>query len=81
MTKPVILKNDLIYVRLEEKELYCKDSKDFYNEQTFFTKSLRWVKKLIQYAKENFNENTTFKEVGERCDKFDIRVHYYCAID
>lgn len=75
------MNNEYVCIRLDEKEIFVKDSTDFYNEESAFSTSKRGIKQAIQEVKDQFNTDTKFSDVIEIMTKNNIKYHRYCAVD
>lgn len=79
----------LFYTRIEydrrkkPREVFVKDHTDSYNEPSAFTRSIRWVDKVANKIEERLTEGEqiTFKFVTDLFTEFEVRYHYYCAVD
>lgn len=75
------LRNEFLSVRVDTEWAYAKDLTDKYNEPSMFTKSKRGIKKLVMHIEKNFSQSTTMKDLMNWCEQFNIKIHYYCAMD
>jgi len=87
------LKNSFISVSFYEKREYnrpyiiVKDLTDFYNEPTCYTRKVRGIDKAWAFIKQIFEsyelkEDLKFNDIKKILDeKFNLDVHFYCAVD
>lgn len=89
--------NVSIHVEFNEKgrvvDISGKDSKDFYNEESFFTKTKRNLKNVLDFLLMHkksitnegnefvINDAVNFRSVIDKLEENNINYHRYCAID
>ena len=87
------LNNEFVSVCYYKKTEYSKpyilvkDLKDEYNEQTSYTTLIRGIDKAWQFIAQIFNsyelkKDLHFSDINKILDeKFNLKTHYYCAMD
>jgi hypothetical protein len=65
----------------EEKEVFCRDLTDHYNEPAFYTKSKRGLKAAWEQVKREWTESTKLHDVQDIMRKNGVKTHYWCMMD
>lgn len=78
----IVLNWKFVSMRIDCDWIFICDLTDEYNEPSGFTRAKRGLKKCIEAVLEIRNgEQTKFNDISEICDKFEMKFHYYCAMD
>jgi hypothetical protein len=64
-----------------EKQIFCRDLTDTWNEPAFYSKSKRGLKIAWAEVKFKFTAETVMHDVLEIMRTNNIKTHYWCMID
>lgn len=76
----MILNNETTYVNTTNG-VSATDKTDVYNGTSLYELSKRNLKKAQTYIEQNFTEQTTFKDVRQMLEQYNIKYRVYCSID
>ena len=82
MNQKQIWENNLVRVEYSDRQLYFIDKTDHFNEPRGYTKKVRGIEKAVIYLNTYFDNIIDFsKLINDIDDRFDLRIHTYCAMD
>lgn len=80
-TDRLTLENENVIVRITKDQVWSRDKKDIYNEESLYTQTKRWLVKAQKCIVKKMDDETKFWDIVEILDMHNIKVHRYCWMD